>query len=106
MEGTLMAKRGRPKGSKNKKYEEAKSVSIPAVCPKCKSTALKRMPGRGVRKAYKGILDSGHEYSHMILARHRCDDCGQYVMVKEYVGVQKVFTQPRVDEGKEASRLG
>ena len=100
-----MAKKGRPKGSKNKKYEEAKSVSIPAVCPKCRSTELRRMPGRATTRPYKGILDSGHEYSHIIWARHKCDSCGQLVMVKEYVGIQKVIIQPRIDEDIEVDQL-
>lgn len=76
--------RGRPPGSLNKEYAEA--LEIPAVCPACRGTKLTRLRGAPVvDRKISGTLPSGYRFTRVIWRRKTCDNCGQLLMVREYV---------------------
>lgn len=74
--------KGRPAGSPNIEYAEVEFV--PAVCPKCKGSELKKVQGsKVIKRAIAGKLRSGFIYSRMTWTRKRCK-CGQMVMVRAF----------------------
>ena len=73
-------KRGRPKGSKNKKRVEA--VSIPAQCPTCKSTDIEVQ--RLAQTRYQRGKINDFKYSQIEYRRCKCRKCGQHLVVRTY----------------------
>lgn len=74
---------GRPPGSPNKTYLDAKH--IPAACPACLSTNLKAVRGSDpIVKELAGVDANGFAYSKIRWQRSVCDDCDQHVTVRTY----------------------
>jgi len=79
----MSKKRGRPKGSRNKKYEHA--TEIPAACMSCGSTDLVVVGGNiPVIRKIAGTLSTGQQYDRVRWDRKRCKNCGQLIAVRSY----------------------
>lgn len=88
-----MAKKGRPRGSKNNQYLYASAV--PAICPKCGSDKIKAIEGAPpIDQDYSGFLSDNRRFRGIRKQRSKCE-CGQYLMVKSYLAEkQKDNGQP------------
>lgn len=74
---------GRPPGSKNKRYADVKH--IPAVCPTCNSTQLRKLRGsKPIIRDLEGVDANGFAYSKVRWQRSICVDCEQLVTVRSY----------------------
>ena len=81
---TTSKPKGRPKGSRNKAYSQARSLRIPPACPNCKGLSLSPVPGAPkIRKKLSGEIE-GVSFRAVEWQRCRCDQCGQYIMVRTY----------------------
>jgi hypothetical protein len=57
---------------------------IPAVCPRCRGTNLKKVPGsKVIKRDISGKLPSGFAYRAVHHTRKRCA-CNQTVIVRTY----------------------
>ena len=81
-----MAKKGRPKGSKNHKYGYANA--IPAVCDKCGSCNIKAVPGASpIIQNYGGTMQDGTKFTSIRKQKSICE-CGNRMWVRSYKTVR------------------
>lgn len=70
-----MPKKGRPKGSKNRRLPHAHAETT--RCPACGSTRRAKYVNRNEHE-FAGTDSDGRPYTHVVKRRTSCLDCGQH----------------------------
>jgi hypothetical protein len=84
MDGTETKQQaGRPKGAKT--VDRASTISLPPSCPTCGSTRREPYRNGVVCDRREAGEICGRPYNRILWRRTRCLDCGQNLIVREYL---------------------
>jgi len=82
-EGGRKTARGRPKGAQT--VERSMVLCLPPACPSCGSTRREPYRDGPVRDQAIGGEIQGQRYNRILWHRTRCLDCGQALIVREFL---------------------